>query len=197
MSDSEGPAETAPGEVTVLLRAWQAGDASALDRLLPVVYRGLKQIAARQMRGERSDHTLQPTALVHEAFLRLVDRRSDWQSRSHFYAAAAQAMRRVAVDHARARSRNKRGGKAVRVDLTAVAEAASVEPASADVLALDEALSRLEKLDPQQARLVELRFFAGMSVEECAESLGVSPVTVWRQWRLAKAFLYRELAGEA
>lgn len=195
MSREESPADPAPGEVTALLRAWQAGDATALDRLLPVVYRGLKQLAARQMRGERSDHTLQPTALVNEAFLRLMDRRADWQSRAHFFAAAAQAMRRVAVDHARARHRRKRGGKAVRVDLTAVAEAAAIEPASVDVLALDEALSRLERLDPDQARLVELRFFAGMSVEECAETLGVAPVTVWRQWRLAKAFLFRELSG--
>lgn len=196
MSDNEGSSGRSPGEVTALLRAWQAGDSSALDRLLPVVYRGLKQIAARQMRGERSDHTLQPTALVHEAFLRLVDRRSDWQSRQHFFAAAAQAMRRVAVDHARTRQRHKRGGKAVRVDLTGVAEEAAVQPESVDVLALDQALERLERLDAQQARLVELRFFAGMSVEECAETLGVAPVTVWRQWRLAKAFLYRELSGQ-
>ena len=195
MSDPENPGPSEPGEVTVLLRAWQAGDRSALDRLMPMVYQNLKRLAARHMRGERPDHTLQPTALVHEAFLRMMNRRADWQSRRHFFAVAAQSMRRVAVDYARARVSRKRGGKAVHVDLTAVAEAAAVEPQSVDVLALDQALTELERLDPQQARLVELRFFAGFSIEECAETLGVSEVTVWRQWRLAKAFLFRELTG--
>ena len=197
MPDPESPEAPAPGEVTALLRAWQAGDRSALERLMPMVYDNLRRLAASHMRGERPDHTLQPTALVHEAFLRMMDRRADWQNRRHFFAVAAQSMRRVAVDHARARVSRKRGGKgAVRVDLTAVAEAAAVEPQSVDVLALDQALTELERLDPQQARLVELRFFAGLSIEECAESLGVSEVTVWRQWRLAKAFLFRELAGQ-
>jgi RNA polymerase sigma factor (TIGR02999 family) len=197
VSGAEPPNESAPGDVTLLLRAWQAGDASALDKLLPVVYQGLRRLASQQMRGERANHTLEPTALVHEAFLRLTDRRADWQNRRHFFAVAAQTMRRVAVDYARARVRRKRGGNAVRVDLTAAVEQASVEPRSADVLDLDRALQRLESLDPQQAQLVELRFFAGLSIEECAETLGVSPVTVWRQWRLAKAFLFRELSGGA
>lgn len=182
--------------MTLLLHAWRAGDPSALDRLVPMVYQQLRRLAAQHMRGERAGHTLQPTALVHEAFLRLTDRRADWQSRQHFFAVAAQTMRRVAVDSARARITHKRGGKTVRVDLTAVEDLAA-EAGSVDVLALEQALSRLEQMDAQQARIVELRFYAGLSIEESAQALGISEATVWRDWRSAKAWLFRELSSSA
>ena len=183
-----------PGEVTALLQAWRGGDAAALERLIPLVYEELRRLAAQRLRGERHAPTLQPTALVHEAFLRLVDRKADWQNRGHFFAVAAQTMRRVAVDHARARLSQKRGAGAVRVDLTGVVEPA-VEPPSVDLMALDVALSRLEAMDPQQARIVELRFFTGLSIEETAAALGISDSTVQRDWRTAKLWLFRELAG--
>jgi RNA polymerase sigma factor (TIGR02999 family) len=191
------PGEAAPSDVTALLVAWGAGDRHAGDRLLPAVYGELRRQAARAMRREPSGHTLQPTALVHEAYLRLVDqRRADWRSRAQFFGVAGQVMRRILVDHARSRRATKRGG-AVRPltlgDADAVA-AAPPEGEGVDVLALHEALERLAALDPDQARLVELRYFAGLSIGETAEALAVSPATVKREWAVARAWLRRELS---
>ena len=187
---------SAPGAVTAELAAWGRGEPGAADRLLELVYPELHRIAARQMRREREGHTLQPTAVVHEAYLKLVDQsRVDWQNRGHFFAVAAQAMRRLLVDHARGRARDKRGGGATLVEIESPAgEAALAVPArNLDVLALDQALERLAGLDPAQARLVELRFFGGLSVEEAAEALGISTATAGRDFRSARAFLAREL----
>ena len=187
-------------DVTGLLVAWGAGDAQALDALLPAVYAELRRQARRAMRREAAGHTLQPTALVHEAFLRLVDqRRARWESRTQFFAIAAQAMRRVLVDHARTRLRAKRGGGAALVtlgDVDAMPDGASgpSEVGGVDALALDEALTRFAALDPAKARLVELRYFAGLSIPEAAAALGVSPATVGREWAVARAWLRRELA---
>jgi RNA polymerase sigma-70 factor (ECF subfamily) len=187
--------------VTGLLQRWSAGDAGALDRLLPLIYAELRRIASRQLRGERNDHTLAPTALVHELYLRLVDqRRSTWESRAHFFGLAAQLMRRILVDNARARHAGKRGGSVTRVSLEEALDEGHDDPdtpgrpgALADVLAIDQALERLSKIDQDQARIVELRFFAGLTVEETAHVLKRSPRTVKREWRLARAWLYREL----
>jgi RNA polymerase sigma factor (TIGR02999 family) len=187
---------SASGDVTALLRAWRAGDSAALDRLVPLVYGALRQLAAQRLRGGSGPATLQPTALVHEAFLRLVRGDIDWQSRAHFFAVASRTMRNVAIDHARRRQADKRGGDAVRVDLTSAGEPAPAVPV-VDVLALDEALSRLEALDPRQAKVVELRFFAGLSEDETAAVLDCSPATVTRDWRTARAWLFRELEGKA
>ncbi len=179
-------------DVTRLLSAWGGGDEAALDRLYPLVYEELHRLAHGRMRHERSDHTLQPTALVHEAFLRLVDQnRGGWESRGHFFAIAARMMRRVLVDYARQRSRNKRGGDAVRLPLD---EAMGItrQPAG-DVLAIHEALEVLVTVDPRKAKMVELRFFGGLSIDETAECLNVSPGTVMRDWTLAKAWLKRQL----
>jgi RNA polymerase sigma factor (TIGR02999 family) len=182
-----------PDEVTRLLVAWRDGQPGALDRLIPLVYDELRRQARRQLRQERAGHTLQPTALVHEAFLRLVGQSAQWQNRRHFFAVASQAMRRVLVDHARARDAAKRGDGATRVTL----DDAAVEgrPAEVDVLALDEVLGRLEQLDPRQARVVELRYFGGLSAPEAAEALEVSLATVNRDWAMARAWLFRELGG--
>jgi RNA polymerase sigma factor (TIGR02999 family) len=195
---SEAPPATGPlkpGEITRLLSAWGAGDDAARERLLQAVYGELKAIARQVFRRERGGHTLQPTAVVHEAFLKLAGgAATSFRDRAHFFAIAAQAMRQILVDHARARTTAKRGGGALRVELgdqPATAGGATF----ADVLAIDEALSRLGKHDADQARLVELRFFGGLTVEETAEVLGVSAPTVKRDWRLARAFLSRELAG--
>ena len=179
-------------EVTRLLAAWGGGDGSALDRLLPLVERELHQLAHRQMGRERPDHTLQTTALVNEAYLKLVDqKRARWQNRAHFFAIAARIMRRILIDHARGRANLKRGGGAPKVSLD---EAAFVsDDRAAELIALDEALDRLAELDGRKARVVELRYFGGLSVEEAAEVLGVHPDTVTREWRRAKAFLHREL----
>lgn len=180
-------------DITGLLIRWSEGDAHALDRLLPVVYDECRRIASRELRRERADHTLAPTALVHELYLRLVDqRRASWESRSHFFGVAAQLMRRVLVDHARARHAAKRGGSVMFVPLDDAdheAEAADV----ADILAIDQALVRLAACDPDQVRIVELRFFAGLTVEETAQVLGRSARTVKREWQLARAWLHREL----
>jgi RNA polymerase sigma factor (TIGR02999 family) len=185
-------ADPAPGHVTSLLRQWKGGDDSALDRLLPLVYAELRRIAARHLRRERAGHSLQPTGLVHEADLRLVAAPGpDLQDRAHFFGVSARLMRQILVDHARARGAAKRGGAARRVTLTD-----HVEPAverDLDLLALDEALRRLEEMDPVQGRVVELRYFTGLSIEETAEVLGKSPATVNREWRLARAWLRREL----
>lgn len=182
---------TEPGEVTRLLESWGAGSDKALEELMPLVYSELRTIAAGQLRGERSDHTLQPTALVNEAFLRLVDHdRVEWRNRSQFFGVAAKAMRRILVDHARRRRAQKRGGNPGRVPLDDVVIAVAPD---VDLLELDESLSRLEALDSRQARIVELRFFAGCAMEEIAEMLGISRSTAKRQWRLARVWLRAEL----
>jgi RNA polymerase sigma factor (TIGR02999 family) len=195
MSEPTPDAAPAPGEVTRLLAAWAAGDAAARERLLPVVYGELRAIARKVFARERGDHTLQPTALVHEAYLKLAGggTASSFRDRAHFFAVASQAMRQVLVDHARARATRKRGGGATRLVLVEEEAAAAPSPL-ADVLAIDEAIGRLAARDPDSARLVELRFFGGLTVEETAEVLGVSAPTVKRDWRLARAFLARELA---
>jgi RNA polymerase sigma-70 factor, ECF subfamily len=179
--------------VTELLLAWGSGDRSALDELVPLVHQELRRLARSQMRGERDNHTLQTTALVNEAFLRLIDlRRIRWQDRAHFLALSAQLMRRVLVDHARTRNYRKRGGGAATVALDDVAVAAPER--AADLVALDEALENLARVDPRKSRVVELRFFGGLSVEETAGALNVSPETVMRDWRLAKVWLLREMS---
>ena len=184
-----------PGAVTELLRAWSDGDDGALERLVPLVEAELRRLARGYMLRERREHTLQTTALVNEAFLRLTDaRRVRWQDRAHFLGISARLMRRVLVDHARARGYHKRGGGAQRVTLDE-ALVASPDP-GLDVLALDRALEALAEVDDRKSKVVELRFFGGLSVEETAEVLHVSPDTVKRDWRLAKLWLLRELEGE-
>jgi RNA polymerase sigma-70 factor (ECF subfamily) len=179
-------------DVTCLLVDWSDGDAAALEKLLPIVYNELRRIARRALHREAVGHTLQPTALVNELYLRLVEqRRATWANRAQFFAVAAQMMRHVLVDHARAQLAAKRGGSSPRVSLD---EAADVEArATWEILAIDEALERLATLDAEQARIVELRFFSGLTVEETAHVLGRSPRTIKREWRLAKAWLYGEL----
>jgi RNA polymerase sigma factor (TIGR02999 family) len=182
-----------PANLTQLLAAWSAGDREALDLLAPLVEQELHRIAARYMAGERPAHVLQPTALVNEAFLRLVDWKDvRWQNRAHFFGVAAQLMRRILVDFARSRRRAKRGGDGIQVTLS---EADAVPSASRDteLEALDEALQALERLDPRQSRVIELRFFGGLSLEETAHVLDVSVGTVRRDWSLARAWLFREL----
>ena len=185
--------ETAPAhEVTQLLRDLSGGDESALARLVPLIYEELRAIAAREMRNERADHTLQPTALVHEVFLRFLGASDlSWQSRAHFMHIAAQAMRRILVDHARARRAEKRGGDLVRVTLDEQLRAPDGH--TADAVDIDDALRRLATLDERKARVVELRVFAGLSVEDTARVLGVSEPTVKREWRFARAWLQRAL----
>lgn len=184
-----------PRNVTALLRDWSDGDRTALDRLLPVVYGELRRVAARQLRKERPDHTLQPTALVHEAYIRLVDQREvDWRGRAHFFGAAAHVMRRILVDHARRRMAEKRGDGASRVSIDDIGDVAAVNDRS--LLTLDQALDLLDKLDPGLAKIVEFRAFAGLTIEEAAEALHVSPSTAKRSWRTAKAWLNRELASQ-
>ncbi|HLK31460.1 MAG TPA: sigma-70 family RNA polymerase sigma factor [Terriglobales bacterium] len=185
------PEETS-AEVTVLLSAITKGDAEAASRLVPLVYGELRRLAASYMRRERPDHTLQATALVHEAYLKLVEQRAaNWQSRAHFFGVAAQLMRRILIDHARGHLRQKRGGEQHKVSL----EEALVfsDQHAEEVLAVDESLNRLAKLDPRQARVVEMRFFGGLEVEEVAEVLQVSAKTVKRDWSVAKAWLYADL----
>jgi RNA polymerase sigma factor (TIGR02999 family) len=182
-------------DVTALLRAWSNGDPEAGERLLPIVYGDLRRKAARLLRGERRDHTLDPTALVHETYLRLVEQRgADWRCRAQFFGVAAQAMRRILVDHARRHGARKRGGSWDRITLDETRRAWPGER-DVDVLALEDALGELAALDSDKVRLVELRFFAGLSLEETAEVLGVSPSTVSREWRLARAWLLRRLRG--
>ncbi|MGK7311857.1 MAG: sigma-70 family RNA polymerase sigma factor [Candidatus Longimicrobiales bacterium M2_2A_002] len=182
---------TDPKTVTQLLHAWRQGDENAPDRLVPLIYDELKRLAGRAMRGERPDHTLQPTALVHEAFARLVDADIDWNDRIHFLATAATVMRRVLVDHARAKSRQKRGGDAVKVTLEEALVPDS-EPSEL-VLALDEALNRLAEVDERKSRVVELHYFGGLTHPEVAAALEISPATVDRDLRMARAWLHREL----
>jgi RNA polymerase sigma factor (TIGR02999 family) len=186
---------TATPNVTQLLIGWSNGDRAALDSLLPLVYEELRQQAARYLRRERVGHTLQTTALIHEAYLRLIDQKNvHWQNRAHFFGIAAQLMRRILVDHARTRTRAKRGGSNLRVSFNEANLLAASQ--DLDIVALDEALARLAELDEQQSRIVELRFFSGLSVPETAEVLRISPATVKRDWSMAKAWLHRELSGE-
>jgi RNA polymerase sigma factor (TIGR02999 family) len=184
--------EHIPGEVTNLLGLLRLGDPQAEERLIPLVYGELRRLAASYLRKERSDHTLQPTALVHEAYLRLRDVRGiDWQSRAHFFALAAQLMRRILVDHARAHRASKRGGSREPVALD---DALVFSPPRAEqFVALDEALTRLAKRDRRQSQIVEMRFFGGLDEQEIASLLGISTRTVKRDWRIAKAWLFREL----
>ena len=183
-----------PGEVTVLLGQLKLGRKEALPKLMPLVYRELRRLAGHYLRDERIGHTLQPTALVHEAYLRLVDQnRADWQNRAQFMGVAAQLMRRILVDYARERAAAKRGGGAVRIDEEGFDLGATPQQ-SEEVLAVDEALARLNELDPQQAQIVEMRYFGGLSVEEAAEALGISPRTIKRDWAMAKAWLRSELS---
>lgn len=182
-----------PHSVTQLLLDWNRGDLQALEKLIPIVYDELRLRAARYLRRERPDHTLQTTALIHEAYLRLIDQKEvRWQSRSHFYAICAQLMRRILVDHARQRRANKRGGAGLRLTLDE-ALAASAER-DVNLLALDEALTRLAEFDPRQSRIIELRYFSGLSIAETAAVLGVSSATVKLDWSMAKVWLRRELS---
>jgi RNA polymerase sigma factor (TIGR02999 family) len=185
--------EPSPPDLTRLLLDWSRGDQTALDRLMPLVYDELRALAERSLRHERSGHTLQGTALVHEAYLKLVDQRQvRWQDRAHFFAVAAQLMRRVLVDHARRHGAVKRGSGAPRLPLHEADAPAAAAPL-VDWLALDCALDRLAALDERQARTVELRFFGGLTIEETAEVLQVSQATVKNDWNLARGWLYREL----
>lgn len=183
---------SSPTEITDLLVCWGDGDRAALDRLLPLVERELHRLAHAYMRREHPDHTLQTTALINETFLLLVDqRRVRWQNRAHFYGIAAQLMRRVLLNHARNKNRYKRGGGVWKVSLSEVDMMS--EERSVELLALDEALRRLSEIDPRKSQVVELRYFGGLNVDETAEALKVSPVTVARDWDMAKAWLAREL----
>jgi RNA polymerase sigma factor (TIGR02999 family) len=179
-------------QVTQLLLEWSRGDVGAREALLPLVYDELRRLAAAYLRRERPDHTLQPTALVHEAYLRLVqERQVDWRGRSHFFSVAAKLMRRILVDHARGRLADKRGAGTPKVPLTEALVMSETRPS--DLLVLDESLTRLASLDPQQSRVVELRVFAGLTVEETSRVLDISPATVKRDWAVAKAWLLREI----
>ena len=182
-----------PQEVTQLLADWGRGDSSALEKLFPLVHAELCRIAQRQMSQERAGHTLQATALVNEAYLKLAGQEGfEWHDRAHFYSVCAQVMRHILIDHARGHARDKRGGGAIQVSLNEVA----VMPAeqAGDFVALDEALRALEAIDPQKGRIVELRYFGGLSIEETGEVLKISPRTVRREWQRAKAWLYRMIA---
>jgi RNA polymerase sigma factor (TIGR02999 family) len=184
----------ASGDVTALLGQLRAGNQEVAGQLVPLIYDELRRIAGAQMRRERAGHTLQATAVVHEAYLRLAGEQDiQWQSRAHFFAIAARAMRQVLLDYARQRHAGKRGGEGaqkVEIDVDLLAGANRIE----DIVAIDEVVTRLSELDQQQGRIVELRFFGGLSVEETAEAMGISDSTVKREWRLAKAWLHRELA---
>lgn len=190
MTESGERPLVSPGEVTGLLRAWSNGDRDAPERLMPLVYGELRRLAASQMRKERSDHTLQPTALVHEAYVKLVDQHLAWQDRGHFFGVAARAMRQVLVDHARKKHAQKRAD-GFQVPLES--EDAAVAPRALDLLALDQALYRLAELDARQAHLVELRVFAGLTVEEIGRVVGCSPATASRDYRHAEAWLRRQM----
>ncbi|MBA2341170.1 MAG: sigma-70 family RNA polymerase sigma factor [Pyrinomonadaceae bacterium] len=183
-----------PHDVTQLLINLTDGDRNVLDDLLPLIYDELRKLAANYLRRERSDHTLQPTALVHEAYMRLVDQTQvRWQNRAHFFGVAAQMMRRILVDHARKTNAGKRGSDFHKLSFDENIDVS--DERSAELIALDDALKTLAEIDELKSRIVELRFFGGLSVEETAAALGVSPVTVKRQWRMAKAWLYGEVGG--
>lgn len=181
--------------LTQMLKKWSSGDTRVLDELMPFVYEELRRQAARYLRKERSNHTLQTTALIHEAYLKLIDQKNvEWQNRSHFFAIAAQAMRRILVDYARERNREKRGGAAENLPIEEAQFVISKEK-SIDLVALDEALTRLAEFDERQARIVELKFFSGLDTDETAEVLGVSNATVRRDWNMAKAWLYQQITN--
>jgi RNA polymerase sigma factor (TIGR02999 family) len=182
-----------PSEVTLLLQGWRSGDRKALDALLPLVYKELRRLAHFQLRKERPDHTLQSAALVHEAYLRLIGLNTPrWESRTHFFAIAAQLMRQILVDYARRHAAAKRGGRACKLSL----DGATMLSRRKDVhvIALDDALKALAKIDPRQCRVVELRFFAGLSLQEISEALEIAPATVQRDWTAARAWLHREIS---
>jgi RNA polymerase sigma factor (TIGR02999 family) len=182
-----------PEEASILLRAWSGGDQTALDKLTPIVYRELHRLARACLRRERSGHSLQTTALVNEAYMRLVDyKRMQWQDRAHFFAVSAQVMRRILVDHAR-RHNLKRGGRAPHISLDEVSIVGGDQ--TFDLAALDDAMTSLARIDPRKVQVVEMRFFGGLSVDETAEVLKISTITVKRDWRAAKLWLYRELSG--
>ena len=194
-SSQEGASPAAQQDVTRLLRAWGAGDESALQQLMPLVYEELHRLARRYMAGEQPGETLQTTALVHEVYLRLVDvKKVDWQDRAHFYALCARLMRRILIDFARSRTYQKRGGGATHVQLDEALTVSAV--VGSELLAVDDALQRLATVDARKSQVVELRFFGGLTVEETALALKVSPETIMRDWRLAKAWLIRELDRE-
>jgi RNA polymerase sigma factor (TIGR02999 family) len=189
MSDS-------PQDVTQLLAKWKSGDQGALEDLTPLVYNELRRLARAYLRRERPDHTLEGTALVHEAYLRLIDQRQvEWRNRNHFFALAAELIRRILVDHARARVAAKRGGSNLKLSLDE--SIAPAEEKDLDLVALDDALKALANADSQQSRIVELRYFAGLTIEETADVLSISPATVKRDWAMAKAFLKREMLRNA
>jgi RNA polymerase sigma factor (TIGR02999 family) len=191
MHDIAGPAH-----ITQLLRQWQSGSRDAFEQLVPLVHRELRTIAARQLRRERRHDRLQVTAIVNETYLKLFDQRAvDWQNRGHFFAIAAQLMRRLLIDHARRQMRVKRGGVSVPMELDAALNVAAPSVDAVDVLDLDRVLTRLETMDPGQARIVELRFFGGLTIAETALALSLSPATVKREWAVAKGWLFRELGG--
>jgi RNA polymerase sigma factor (TIGR02999 family) len=184
-----------PKDVTQLLIDWSDGKREALDKLLPLVYDELRQLAERYLRRERKDHTLQATALVHEAYLKLIDQRSvHWQNRAHFFGVAAQAMRRILVDHARGHQAVKRGSGDIKISLDE--NLLVSDERAAELVALDDAMNALAEIDAQKSQIVELRFFGGLSIEETAEVLGIGTATVIRQWRMAKAWLYQAVTGD-
>ncbi|HMV49366.1 MAG TPA: sigma-70 family RNA polymerase sigma factor [Blastocatellia bacterium] len=183
---------TPSNQITAQLAAWQSGDAAAMEEVIRAVYQELRRMADRYLRQETPGHTLQPTALVHEAWLRLVKQTQvDWQNRAQFFGVAAQMMRRILVDHAKSKHREKRGGDAVKLLLEDTVDVS--DERAADLVALDDALQSLAAIDARKCRVIELRYFGGLSVEETAEILQVSPQTVLRDWKLAKAWLYREI----
>ena len=190
------PSSPTERPVTALLARWRAGDAKALESLIPLVYEELRSLAQHYLRRERPNHTLQTTALIHEAYLKLVDQRAvQWQNRAHFFGVAAQLMRRVLVDYARQRAADKRGGG---VDLLPLEDSMAIGVSNQiDMIAVDDALNRLATVDPDQVRLVELRFFGGLTIEETAEVLGWSSGSVKREWTVARAWLQREISGAA
>jgi RNA polymerase sigma factor (TIGR02999 family) len=190
---ASGPAP----DVTLLLVKWSHGDQSALEQLMPLVYGELRRLAALYLRRERSNHTLQSTALVHEAFMRLVQQQDvQWRNRAHFYAIAAQMIRRILVDYARSQNAEKRGSGAIKLMLDEAMAVAQTGP-DVDLLSLNDALDRLAELDERQARIVELRFFAGLSIEETAEVMHLSPASIKREWQTARAWLFREMTYDA
>jgi RNA polymerase sigma factor (TIGR02999 family) len=193
--DEMNSSEEKRQDITEILRQWSSGDREALDELMPLVYEELHRQAAQYLRRERSHHTLQTTALINEAYLKLIDQRDvNWENRTHFFAIAAQAMRRILVDYAKTRNREKRGGAAENLPLDDAFQIQAKEENSVDLIALDEALTRLAEIDEQQARVVELRYFADLSLEATAETLHISRATAARDWSVAKAWLLRELS---
>ena len=188
-----GPDAEEKPEISRVLQEWSSGQPEASDKLMTLVYDELRRQAVRYLRRERHGHTLQPTALIHETYLKLLNQRDvDWQNRAHFFGVAAQAMKRILIDHAKARHREKRGGAAENLPLDEARFVISSEK-SVDLIALDEALTRLGSFDPRQANIVDLKYFAGLSIEDIAETLNISPATVKREWNSAKAWLFHEI----